>query len=360
MSPRTIIAVAGLAAALLGSGCQAPGGRPAPAGLEGQASPVYAEAAGGTRMAAGPLDPALLRPPSEPFRLGPGDLLEAEVIGVKGTRSVGPVMPDGLYYFDLLPGLAVAGHTLDEVRTRAEADLAQYYRSPQVALTLRGVRSQRVWVMGRVNTPGIYPLDTPTTVVEAVARAGGLMVSRFSGTTEELADLRHGFLVRDGAFLPVDFHRLLVDGDLGQNVYLRNGDYLYLPSALSQEVYVLGAVNQPKAVGFRDRVTLVSAVAAARDLQPTAHARRVLIIRGSLAAPEVFTADLAAVLAGAAPDVPLRPRDIVFVPEAPWTDLERLVKTVVTTFVRTIAANEGAHFAVPGAADIGVNLPLGR
>jgi len=345
-----------IAAAAMVAGCQAPKATPAPAGAVSQLSSV--KSGQGIRLTPDPLPPELLLPPSEPFRLGAGDLLEVEVLGIGGTRSVSPVMPDGNYYFDLLPGIKVTGMTVDQLQQRLEHDLAQFYQGPQVGVTLRGVNSRKVWVMGRVNTPGTYPLDTPMTLIEAVARAGGLMVSRFSGTTEELADLSHSFLVRRGAFVPIDFVKLLMKGDMSQNVYLQDGDYVYLPSALSQEVYVLGAVGQPKTVGFRDRVTLVSAIAAARDVLPGAQSGRILIVRGSLAQPVVFTADLTAILAGREPDIPLQPRDIVWVPQAPWSDLERYTKMIITTFARTVAANEGAHFAVPGAAKVAPNLPI--
>jgi polysaccharide biosynthesis/export protein len=336
--------------------CRAPLAPPAPAGLVPPVAPGPTQAV--TVLPPAPLSADLLLPPTEPYRLGAGDLLEVEVLGLGGTRSAAPVMPDGKYYFDLLPGLKVSGLTVHELQQRLETDLAAYYQNPQVAVTVRGVQSRKVWVMGRVNTPGTYPLDTPLTLIEAIARAGGLMVSRFSGTTEELADLSHSFVVRQGTFLPVDFIRLLAQGDMSQNIYLRDGDYVYLPSALAQEVFVLGAVNQPKTVGFRDRVTLISAIAAARDLRPGAHSQRILIIRGSLTQPEAFTANLQDILAGRAPDIMLRPRDIVWVPEAPWSDLERYVKMVVTTFVRTVAANEGANFAVPGSTKVTPILPI--
>jgi protein involved in polysaccharide export with SLBB domain len=343
---------------LVGAGCQspAPDAKPAPTGEAGKEAKVFHQK--GTMVSIDRVPAELLLPPTEPYHLGAGDLLEVEMIGVRGTRAVAPIMPDGRYYFDLLPGIKVTGMSVDEFRLRLETDLAAFYHGPQVGVTVRGVRSRKVWVMGRVNTPGTYPLDTPMTLVEAVARAGGLMVSRFSGTTEELADLQHSFVVRQGVFLPVDFSQLLLHGDMSQNIYLRDGDYVYLPSALSQEVFVLGAVAQPKTVGFRDRVTLVSALASARGVLPSAHTQRVLIIRGSLAQPEAFTVNLADILAGQAPDVPLRPRDIVWVPNAPWSNLERYVKMVVTTFTRTVAANAGAQFAVPGSSVVGPTLPI--
>ncbi|MEZ5413302.1 MAG: polysaccharide biosynthesis/export family protein [Opitutaceae bacterium] len=301
----------------------------------------------------------LLQPPTEPFRLGVGDSIEIEVLEVAGTRRVCKVMPDGLIYFDLLPGFRAEGLTPGELRDQLAAALARHYRSPQVGLILRAVNSQRVWVLGRVNTPGLYPLESPTTLLEVLARSGGLFTSRFSGTTEELADLKHSFLVRDQRMLPVDFYALLREGDMMQNVYLRNGDYIYLPSALSQQIYVLGAVHKPRAVGFMDQVTLVSSIAAAFDVLPTAHTRRILVIRGSFTKPEVAVLDYEAIRQGAAPDVPLRPGDIVWVPESPWSNLADYTRAVLNTFVSTVAANEGARFAVPDAPTVDINISTG-
>ncbi len=300
----------------------------------------------------------LLRPPTEPFRLGVGDMIEIEVLGVGNTRRVCRIMPDGLIYYDLLYGFRAEGHTLPELRDALTKELATHYHSPQVGVILRGVSSKRVWVLGRVNTPGLYALNQPTTVLEALARSGGLFSSRFSGTTEELADLKHSFLVRDGELMPVDFYALLREGDMRQNIYLRNGDYVYLPSALSKQVYVLGAVNKPRAIGFMDQVTLVSSIASAFDVLPDAHTRRILIIRGRFTDPQVAVVDYEAIRRGTAPDLPLEPGDVVWVPESPWTNLRDYTKLVLNTFVRTVAANEGARFAVPGASQVDINIDI--
>jgi polysaccharide biosynthesis/export protein len=308
---------------------------------------------------AGRIPPEWLRPSQEEFRLGLGDKIEIEVLEVSGTRQTCTVMPDGIIHYNLLPGLRVAGLTLEELRQLLASKLSEHYRSPQVGVILRGVFSQRVWVMGRINTPGLYPLDMPMTIIEAISRAGGLFTSGFSGTTEELADLRHSFFIRDGKFVPIDFHRLLREGDMSQNIYLRNGDYIYLPSALSKEVYILGAVRQPRAIGFMDRITLVSAVASARDLLPRAQTDRIVIIRGTLTQPKIAVVDYSAIVSGRAPDIALQPRDLVWVPDNPWTNLQDYARTIVSTFVRTVAANEGARIAVPGASQVGVNINIG-
>jgi protein involved in polysaccharide export with SLBB domain len=351
--PPPILAAVLLTAALL-AGCHGPA-------FDARAPAAAAPAGNFTDLPViERIPPAWLEPSRDPFRLGVGDKLEIEILEVAGTRQVCTVMPDGLIYFNLLHGQKIEGLTLGESRALLESELTTFYRTPQIGLILRGIASQRVWVMGRVNTPGLYPLTQPTTVVEAIARAGGLFSSRFSGTTEELADLRHSFFVRDGRFVPVDFSRLLREGDMSQNIYLRNGDYIFLPSALSKQIYVLGAVNAPRAIGFMDQVTLLSAIANARDLRPDALADRVLIVRGSLTKPRVAVVDYSAILHGRAPDVVLEPSDIVWVPDSAWYDLKEYAKLIVGTFVRTVAANEGARAAVKDPATVGIGINVGK
>lgn len=299
-----------------------------------------------------------LKRPNELFRLGVGDMVEIEQLGAANTTQLCRVMPDGMLYYHTAAGMKVTGLTLPDLKAQLESALREYYRNPQVAVVLRNVSSQRVWVLGRVSTPGLYPLAGPTTVLEAIARAGGLFTSRFSGTSAELADLRHSFVVHNGEFVPVDFVKLLREGDLSQNVYLKDGDYVYLPSALNSEVYVMGAVRGPRAVGFMDQVTLVSAITAAKGLLPEAYAQRAVIIRGSLVAPSVATVNVNRIMTGKEPDIALEPRDIVWIPNSPWDRLETYTKTILNTFARTVAANQGARAASSTSTPVQPNLPI--
>ncbi|MEI7728447.1 MAG: polysaccharide biosynthesis/export family protein [Verrucomicrobiota bacterium] len=301
------------------------------------------------------IKPEWLMPPKKLFRLGPGDKIEIEVIGMTGSRTTTFICPDGKIYYDLLPGLEVWGLTLPEVKQLLETKLAAYYQHPQVAVNLRGVESKRIWVLGRLNKCGLFPLNGPMTVIEAIAQAGGLFTSRFSGTTEELADLNHSFLIRNGEMLPVNFKRLLREGDTSQNVYLEPDDFLFLPSSLSQEVYVLGAVNRPAPMGFVDNMSLASAIAKALGTQPEAQLSHVAIVRGALAEPKIAIVDFAAIMSGRQPDVRLEPHDIIFVPATPYRTLERYTKMITDTFVRTVAANEGGHAGARSFQGIGVS-----
>lgn len=313
------------------------------------------------------IEPVWLQPPTQPYTLGPGDKVEITVIGEPTSRITTVVGPDGRIYFNLLNGIDVWGLTLDEARARLEDGLAKYLKErPQLSLVLRDVESKQIWILGRVQAPGVYPLATPMTLLEAMSRAGGtISLSAFrqeeaSGASDELADLRRSFILRDGRRLPVDFVRLLQQGDLSQNVYLQAGDFVYLPTASTKEVYVLGAVTQPRAVPYREGLTVAGAVASVYGTITGAYMHHVTVVRGSLQHPEVAVVDYKNVLRGDAPDLALKPGDIVYVPFSPYRYLYRYAQLAIDTFVSSVAINAGTStVGVPNVGQAGVFIPVG-
>ena len=312
-------------------------------------------------------DPAWLKPSPQLFTLGPGDKIEIEIIGEAASKATTVVAPDGKIYFNLLPGIDVWGLTIPQAKAQLETELGKYVREkPQISMILRGVESRRIWVLGRVQVPGVYPMTAPMTLLEGISLAGGTMaLSSFTdqeaaGIGEQLADLQHSFLIRGGKLLPVDFNRLLNEGDLNQNVYLEPDDFIYLPAARAREVYVLGAVAQPRPVPFKEGMTVAAAVAGAYGTIKGAYMHHVTLIRGSLSQPEVAVVDYKAVIKGQAQDIALQPHDIVFVPFSPYRYLEKYVEIALNTFVSSAAINAGSRaFTKQPTGGAGVFIPVG-
>ena len=296
------------------------------------------------------------QPPTNSFTLGPGDKLEIEVLGDPASRALATIGPDGKLYYYLLPGVDVWGLTLDEAKTKLELALKEYLTDPRVSLQLRSIDSTRVWIMGRVANAGIYPMGAPMTLLEAISVAGGTLTSSASGTTEDLADLSNSFVVRNGERLPVNFERLL-NGDMSQNIYLQPDDFVYFPSAVSRDIYVLGAVRTPKAVP-RQHDTLVGAISDAGGPIKNAYLSQVAIVRGSLDKPKIAILDYNDIIKGKASNVKLEPRDIVYVPFSPYRFVNRYLDLILLTFVRAVAINEGARAAEPNAAPAGVSIGI--
>ncbi|HKQ37728.1 MAG TPA: SLBB domain-containing protein [Verrucomicrobiae bacterium] len=298
-----------------------------------------------------------LSPSADFFRLGPGDILEIEIIGGKEAPSTVMVGPDGKLYYSLLPGLFVWGLSLSEARDLIETQMAKLLRDrPEIGLTLKGVGSRRIWILGSVATPGVYSLATPVTLLEAIAAAGG--VAQMATSTSETADLSKSFVLRHGKPIGVDLKKLLHDGDLSQNIYLQPDDFVYLRPAANKEVYVLGAVTTPNIVPFATRISLATAIAYTGGAGKYASLSHVAIVRGSITQPSIATVNFHDVLAGHLPDVELEAGDLVYVPTSPFVRLEMFADSILTTFVQTIAVNEGRAAVVPTALPVGVSVPV--
>lgn len=303
------------------------------------------------------LSPQLLIPPSEPYILGPGDILEIEIAEVPKTLARTFVMPDGMVYYNLAGGVRAEGLTQAQFSTQLTEALKRDYANPLVNVSLVEVRSRRYWMLGRVFKPGIYPLRQPTTLLEAISESGGLFTSRFSGTTQELADLSNSVIIRDGEILPVNFETLIRSGDTSQNIYLRHNDFIYLPSATASSVLLLGAVAAPQAVGYKDSLTLVDCIAQGRGPAKGAYLNQVVIVRGTLDQPSATLVNLKAILTGAEPDVRLQPGDIVWIPRRPMRLIESTVNLVFKDAARSIAASEGSRIAGSDQAPV-ITVPL--
>ena len=314
------------------------------------------------------LDPALLRAPTNLFTLGPGDKVDIELVDETNSMSTAVVGPDGKIYFNLLPGEDVWGLTLGQARQLLERDMQKYERGqPQINVTLRDVESKHVWLLGRFQQPGIYNMAAPTTLLEAIAAAGGSQsfagqrqISEGGPLGEDLADLQHSFIVRNGKMLPVNFYDLLDKGDLSQNIYLKPDDFVYFAPAYAKEVYVLGAVTQPQPVQYVTGMTLMQAIAGAYGTVRDAYLAHVTIVRGSLTTPQVAFVNYYDVVKGRAPDVALEPNDIVYVPLTRYRYLRKYLDVALNTFVSSVAINEGTKISTPrNKGTAGVVIPVG-
>lgn len=288
-----------------------------------------------------------LQPPKDLYRLGPGDIVEIESAGEGASTSTSVVGPDGKIYYALLPGVFVWGKTLTETRTALEEGLKKFLRAaPTLTVTLKTANSKNVWLLGSVTSPGVHSLATPMTLLEAITAAGGPVST--PGALDGVCDLQRSFLMRGGKLVPVDFEKLLRQGDLSQNLYLQPDDLIYLRSATVRSVSVMGAVGGGGMVPYSDGMTLLSSIVGAGGTAPYAYLSQVAIIRGSLSNPQIATVNLKDIMEGREQDVKLVPGDIVYVPFVPWRKIAMLAESMLDSFVRSVAANEGSR-AVGGS-----------
>lgn len=323
----------------------------APAVEEPPAAPMPAEneVQPDTNLSFSVVNPAVRAPWQQHLTLGPGDVLTFELYGQPNlTRAEVAIPPDGRVSYLEAQDVMAEGLTVDGLRARLDEELSKYRRAPHTMLIPIAYRSKKYFVLGEVVQRGVYILDRPITVIEALARARGLLNGQVDQDTLDLADLQRTFLMRHGKRMPLDFERLFRGGDLSQNIPIEPGDYLYFPSASLQQVYVLGEVALPGPVTYRPDLTAAEAIAARGGFTEKAFKSRVLVVRGSLSHPQATIVNVMAAVQGRGLDFKLQPKDIIYVNWRPLSYGEDLADLATTAFVQSIVTSwVGADVVTP-------------
>lgn len=264
------------------------------------------------------------------FKLGKGDVLAVSVYGEPDlTISDVPVRLDGKISFPLIGDVRAEGMAVTDVAKNISEALKEFILNPKVSVIVKNFRSLTYTVSGEVIAPGTYPLITDVTLIQAIAEAGGLKTGAFKGTTVETADLSHAFIARNDEFLPVDFVQLIRNGDMRFNIPVSPGDYVFIPSGLAKEVYIVGEVAKPGLFAFTEGFTIVAALSQAEGFTPDANLNSVHVVRGSLGNPELYVINFNDVLKGKAKDLELRPSDVIYVPPTGLTVWSRIVSKII-------------------------------
>jgi len=198
---------------------------------------------------------------AEPYRVGPGDVLEVVVDGRPDLSRLPTVQTTGSVWLPRAGELEVRGLSTGEIAARLTALLAgEDLVSPRVAVRVREYQSQFVWVRGAVQSPGRKPLRSGTRLLDALLDAGGFLeaasgevaVERATGT---FADGSRAARFRFGGKNPTP-------QELEQlSLPLLAGDVII--AGVQRWVNVSGAVRMPGRYPFEDTLTLLQLVDAA-------------------------------------------------------------------------------------------------
>jgi polysaccharide export outer membrane protein len=163
-------------------------------------------------------------PPPGTYRIGAGDVLEVSVWKNEQLSRTVIVRPDGMISLPLLNDVQAAGSTPLQLRDILAKKLAEYIPAAEVSVIVNRVRSFSISVIGSVTKPGHFNLSAPTTVLEALAMAGGLT---------EFASRKSIFVVRaepnGNKKLPFNYNKAISENDQGENFLLQAGDVLVVP-----------------------------------------------------------------------------------------------------------------------------------
>ena len=158
------------------------------------------------------------------YQIGAGDQLDISVWkNAELSRQV-TVRPDGMISLPLVNDVRAAGLTPMELRDLLAKKLSEYVPAAEVSVIVTRVRSYSISVVGAVTKPGRFVLSSPTTVLEAIALAGGLTEFASRRSITVLRTEGKGATTR----VPFNYNTALA-GEASENLLLRPGDVIVVP-----------------------------------------------------------------------------------------------------------------------------------
>lgn len=288
-------------------------------------------------------DGLVARPPAAPeYVLGSGDTIVLHVIDMEDEMPDKPVSidPNGFVDIPLAGRLQASGLTLEQFKAEVAERITKYIRNPRISVNLTDQKSRSVSVIGAVMNPGRHQLPGPAQLLDVLALAGGTKDQAGARVTITREQKWGKIPLANATFDPptgtstawVSLDDLEASKNPSNNIPVMPNDIIVVPRA--EIVYVLGDVK--KVGGFQltshPTISLLQALSVAEGANRDAALTKCRIIRpapGGDGKPTEIPVDIAQVLAGKIPDVPLQGNDLLYVPANATSGISRAAATLL-------------------------------
>lgn len=346
--------------------------------------------------------------PNPAYALGGGDRVTIDVFEVPQYSGEYQIPIDGVLFLPLIGGVQIEGLTVEQASNAIAARYSRYLKRPIITVRLLSPRALNVFVAGEVSRPGSYSLalvsgagDRPgaqyPTLTQAIQLAGGVTLAadlcqvqlrrRVVGTTNS------------SQLVTYDLRELLRTGNQRQDLTLRDGDSIFIPTATNvslaetrqigalgfaanpskpRTISVVGEVNRPGTyivtgvatengvvTGITGAVpTVAQAIKQAGGIRPLADIRRIQLRRlTKLGTEQILDVNLYALLqtGDVSQDAILQEGDTVVVPKAADIPPAEATELATASFSPdTIQITVVGEVQTPGLIRIPPNSPLNQ
>lgn len=158
------------------------------------------------------------------YLIGAGDVLTVSIWKEEALTQDVVVQPDGKIVFPLIGTVIVAGKSPYVVKKEITAKIKSYVPDPILTVSVRQINSLMIYVVGKVNHPGRFVLNTNVNVLQALAMAGGLNSFANGSKIKILRETSKGTKI-----FHFDFDDVAEGKRLKQNIGLVRGDVIVVP-----------------------------------------------------------------------------------------------------------------------------------
>jgi len=163
--------------------------------------------------------------PGDSFVIGDDDVLSINVWKEPELSKQIPVRSDGKISLPLAGDLQASGRTPSQLAQDITTKLKNYITDPEVTVIVEQINSRKFNMIGQVGRPGSYPLNVGTTIMDAIAAAGGL---------RDFAKKKSIYILRQNASgteqrIPFNYEKFIKGNDPSQNILLKPHDTIVVP-----------------------------------------------------------------------------------------------------------------------------------
>ena len=353
-----------------------------------------------------PTAPASIPPPPETaYTLGSGDIVKVDIFRVPQYSGESQVLVDGTLNLPLVGKVNVKGLSLEEASSTISRRYSEYLRRPLITLSLINSRPIQIGIAGEVGRPGSYTVDRNGSNGNQSSRLSQLIET--AGGITQSADLYQVQVTRIESSgqktITANLWDLIQNGNLNQDIVLRDGDSVFIPTAarpvqnsalladasfatdVSQPVNVaiIGEVYRPGPYTLQGGIvrtgnagtpgsggssstptTVTRAIQVAGGIKPAADIRQVQVVRATrTGTPQIFQVDLFSLLRDGdlGQDAILQEGDTVFVPIATSVAPEDVGELASASFSPdSIRVNVVGEVEQAGTTELPPNTPLSQ
>jgi polysaccharide export outer membrane protein len=273
------------------------------------------------------------------YRIGPNDVIDVQIDNAPELSKTFRVTAAGTFLMPYLGRMTAAQKTPEELAQLITEGLrGDYLKDPKVTVAVKEYNSRSFFIQGAVRSPGVYQIEGKPSLLELITLGGGLAENhgstafiihklklaaspageqKIEGPATPTQVVDHG---SDGGDTPryemrsVNINGLL-RGRFSEDTFLEPGDIINIPP--SDVFFVAGEVNKPGSFVLKEGTSLRQAISLAQGTSLNAAGDRGVIFReGPTGKREELKVDIASVMSGKKPDVPILANDIVMVPNS--------------------------------------------
>ncbi len=205
----------------------------------------------------------------EDYIIGDGDVLHISVWGESELNFSIRVRPDGKITIPASGEVKASGLSPLNLQALLTKKLKRLVKNPVVTVIVEEINNNKIYVFGGGVNPGVYDLNRKTTLLRLLTQIGDI----------RNADLRKAYVLRKGKNVKEDFHDLFINGDISRDIVIKPDDVIFIPALAEKNVYVVGAVNEPKFIEYREGLTVMEAILDAEGFTKFARQNDTVILR---------------------------------------------------------------------------------